>query len=328
MHQSICARVRSAPASLPVLKSVGTGEERGAIAPPNFGRNRSKCAQSRRNQIGRKEAEQAREERGAIVSPDFGRNRSKCAQGSRNYGGKRGNCPPKFWQESQQMCSRPLELVRKGGQLRPQILKGIAANVLKAVGTRQGGKRQNQGGKGGNCVPRFWQESQQMFSRSSELWRKEGQLPSQLLARIAANVLKAVGTSEERGTIASPNFERNCSKCAQGRWNQGEKECNCTPKFWKELQQMCSGPLELGRKGGQLLPIILAGIAAHMLKAVETGKEKGAIAPLDFGRNRSKTFSFQRLQITKGHFILKCPFGVIVLTKKQTKFLPQPLKRG
>ena len=58
---------------------------------------------------------------------------------------------------------------------------------------------------------------------------------------------------------------------------------------------MCSGPLELGRKGGQLLPIILAGIAAHMLKAVETGEEKGAIAPLDFGRNRSKTFSFQRL---------------------------------
>ena len=275
-------------------------------------------------------------------------------RGGIGQGGKEGNCVPRFWQESQQMCSRQSELWRKEGQLPSQILARIAANVLKAIGTseereaiahpnferncskcaqscwNQVGRKEAELGRkgGGNCVPRFWQESQQMFSRSSELGRKEGQLPSQLLARIAANVLKAVGTSEERGTIASPNFERNCSKCAQGRWNQGEKECNCTPKFWKELQQMCSGPLELGRKGGQLLPIILAGIAAHMLKAVETGEEKGAIAPLDFGRNRSKTFSFQRLQITKGHFILKCPFGVIVLTKKQTKFLPQPLKRG
>ena len=33
MHQSICARVRSAPASLPVFKAVGTGEERRDIAP-------------------------------------------------------------------------------------------------------------------------------------------------------------------------------------------------------------------------------------------------------------------------------------------------------
>ena len=90
-------------------------------------------------ELGREERGRTREERGAIVYPDFGRNRSKCSQGRRNYGGKRGNCPPNFWQELQQMCSRPLELARKGGQLLPQILKGIAANVLKAVGTR--GKR-------------------------------------------------------------------------------------------------------------------------------------------------------------------------------------------
>ena len=76
------------------------------------------------------------------------------------------------------MCSRPLELGGKGMQLHPQILEGVAANVLRAVGTRkergaiaphnfgrnrstyaQG--RRNWGGKGGNCAPRFWQESQQ-----------------------------------------------------------------------------------------------------------------------------------------------------------------------
>ena len=103
---------------------------------------------------------------------------SSCAQGRRNWGGKGGNCAPKFWKESQQMCSRPLELGRKGGQLRPQILARIAANVLKAVGTRKE--------RGGNCAPEFWQESQQMCSRPSELGRKGGQLRPQILARIAA----------------------------------------------------------------------------------------------------------------------------------------------
>ena len=83
------------------------------------------------------------------------------------------------------MCSRPLELGRKGGQLRPQILEGIAANVLKAVGTRE----------------------------------ERGQLRPQILEGIAANMLKAVGTRKERGAIAPPNFGKNRSKWAQGRRN-------------------------------------------------------------------------------------------------------------
>ena len=152
-------------------------------------------------------------------------------RGGIGQGGKEGNCVPRFWQESQQMCSRQSELWRKEGQLPSQILARIAANVLKAIGTseeRGAIAPPNFERNCSKCAQSCWN---QVGRKEAELGRKGGQLCTQILAGIAANVLKVVGTMEERGAIALPTFGKNCSKCAQGRWNQRGKGDNCFPKF-------------------------------------------------------------------------------------------------